>query len=159
VIYFLNAGPVLSSSLSTRAFLCGYALRNWCSSVIPSLCIAPVFSLEIWLMIVVSCSSGSGSLVGGAVSGPPCPLAELEVRAGDPECRLKDVEDSVRGGDMGRLSRAEDALVSAPPGPFEEPPSAPTRVLELRIRYTYGYTIVAEGSSNEDDSISYTSSP
>lgn len=31
----------------------------------PSLCNAPVVSLEMWPMIVRSCASGSGSSVGG----------------------------------------------------------------------------------------------
>ena len=47
VIYFRKAVPVDSNSFSTRCFLWGYAFKNWCNSVMPSLCIAPVVSLEI----------------------------------------------------------------------------------------------------------------
>ena len=47
VIYFRKAVPVVSNNFSTRGLLWGYAFKNWCNSVMPSLCIAPVVSLEI----------------------------------------------------------------------------------------------------------------
>jgi hypothetical protein len=130
----------------------------------PSLCIAPVFSLEMWLMIVVSCSSGSGSLTGGEGLCSPCPFTEDDVwlvRAGEADRRWSnEAEDAVRGGEIGRLSKEGDAASSRLP--FDDSvggASAPTRVLEFRIRYTYGYTMVAEGSSKDEERRSYTSSP
>lgn len=63
LMYFRKAAPVASNIFSTRGRLWGYALRNWCNSVIPSLCNAPVVSLEMCPMIVKSLASGSGSSI------------------------------------------------------------------------------------------------
>lgn len=66
-------------------------------------------------------------------------------------------DDVVPCGEIGRLGpgdAAGAALSTKFPFPVRRDvgPSIAFRVLELRIRYTYGYTMVADGSSKDAES-------
>jgi len=71
------------------------------------------------------------------------------------------MDEAVSWGDKGRLDSGEGGGTNSSALSLRRDIEASLVVLllELRIRYTYGYTMVAEGSSNEAESNSYTSSP
>ena len=110
----------------------------------PSLCNAPVVSLEIWLMMVSSCASGSGSSVVGEYAG--CPFAEEEAGLAVrwlANSRLDRIEDAVSGGERGRLEAGEmgrEANLSDGGASTVRPAGGPPLALgaAFKILNTYG---------------------
>lgn len=90
-------------------------------------------------MIVISCASGSASSLAGECTPVEWPFVELEGRlmcgVGERLPRSMDAtEDAVPGGERGRLATDDDRVPASEPPLVFAAPSAPTLVLEFRMR-------------------------